>query len=93
MIKYDDNGTGNTFEVYSSRLSKATGILNVLAHLGIRIEDTYAFGDGLNDLEMIELCGTGVAMGNAVPEVKAAADVICGRVNEGGLEQALRKMF
>lgn len=93
QVCYDDNGTGNTFEVYSPHLSKATGIAHVLEHLGISIEDTYAFGDGINDLEMIRACGYGVAMGNAVPEVKAPADLVCGTVAEGGLAEALRRLF
>lgn len=93
QVCFDDNGTGNTFEVYSPRLSKATGIARVLEHLDISIEDTYAFGDGINDLEMIRACGCGVAMGNAVPEVKAVADLVCGTVAEGGLAQALRELF
>ena len=43
------------------------------------------FGDGRNDIEMLEAVGTGVAMGNAIDEVKARADVICKSVEEDGV--------
>ncbi|MDO4539107.1 MAG: HAD-IIB family hydrolase [Coriobacteriales bacterium] len=92
-VRCDDNGTDGTFEVYSARLSKASGIMCVLDRLGISPQDAYGFGDGLNDLEMIRLVGCGVAMGNGADELKAAADVVCGRVDEGGLEQILRELF
>lgn len=88
-----DNGTGMTFEMYSPRLSKVTGIKKVLESCGIAREDSYAFGDGDNDLAMIEYCGCGVAMGNATEAVKAGADVVCGAINEGGLACALRELF
>ena len=42
-------------------------------------------GDGRNDIEMLEAVGTGVAMGNAIDEVKARADVICKSVEEDGV--------
>lgn len=85
----DGNGTYNAFEIYSPTISKAVGITHVLDHYGVRVEDTYGFGDGINDLEMIQLVGCGVAMGNACEELKAAADVVCGSVTEDGLARAL----
>ena len=50
--------------------SKATGIRKTIDYLGFSIQDTYAFGDGLNDMEMLKEVGTGVAMGNAHPLLK-----------------------
>lgn len=85
----DGNGTYNAFEIYSPTISKAVGIGHVLEYFGIRVEDTYGFGDGINDLEMIQMVGCGVAMGNACEELKAAADVVCGSVTEDGLARAL----
>src|SRR5699024_9940889 len=61
-------------DVLPSTGSKALGIEQVLYHLGIKRENTYAFGDGLNDIEMLEFVGTGVAMGNAFEKTKKAAD-------------------
>ena len=48
-----------------------------------------AFGDDLVDIGMIKLCGTGVAMGNALPEVKEVADIVIGTNNEDGIAEYL----
>lgn len=93
VAAFDSHGTGHSFEIYSSTVSKATGIQEMLDHLGIAREDSYAFGDGINDIEMIRYCGTGVAMGNAVPELKAVADVVCPPVNEHGIKHILEELF
>ncbi|KGX88790.1 Cof-type HAD-IIB family hydrolase [Pontibacillus litoralis] len=65
--------------------SKAVGIENFIKAAGIAHEHTYAFGDGLNDIEMIQYVQTGVAMGNAHPKLKEVADVITKDVEEEGL--------
>ena len=65
----------------------------MLDRLGISVRDSYAFGDGTNDLEMIDFCGCGVAMGNAEEDVKAAADIICPPVWDDGLAQVLSELF
>ncbi|WP_237389788.1 Cof-type HAD-IIB family hydrolase [Bacillus sp. USDA818B3_A] len=56
------------YDILPRGASKAIGILKLLDALDIKKEDAYAFGDGLNDIEMLMTVGTGVAMGNAVPE-------------------------
>ena len=57
-------------------------------YLGIRMEDTMAFGDGGNDIAMLHAVGTGVAMGNAAPEVRRAADFVTTPVDEDGIALA-----
>lgn len=69
--------------------SKANGIQKLLEVVGIKVENSYAFGDGLNDLEMLSFIGTGIAMGNAVPEAKAAADIITDSCSEDGIFNGL----
>ncbi|MBM7095989.1 Cof-type HAD-IIB family hydrolase [Bacillus sp. H-16] len=69
--------------------SKAKGIEAVLERLGISLENSYAFGDGLNDLEMLRYVGTGVAMGNAVEEAKKAANLETDHVGNDGIHKAL----
>ena len=64
------------YDILPKGASKAVGIQKMLEALEIKIEHSYAFGDGLNDLEMLSTVGTGVAMGNAVPEAKAVADLV-----------------
>ena len=67
---------------------KPAGIADVCAHFGIEPADCIAFGDGGNDISMFGAVGTGVAMGNASDEVKAAADYVTADVDEDGLWRA-----
>ncbi|CAG7625757.1 Cof-type HAD-IIB family hydrolase [Paenibacillus allorhizosphaerae] len=69
--------------------SKARGIQTLLEKTGIRREDTFAFGDGLNDVEMLKFVGTGIAMGNACEEAKEASDFITKAVTEDGIKHGL----
>jgi len=68
---------------------KVAGIRHVIEHEGIRPEECIAFGDAENDIEMLEYCGIGVAMGNAQDKVKTIADHITSRVNDDGIRNAL----
>ncbi|GLY10639.1 Cof-type HAD-IIB family hydrolase [Pseudobacillus badius] len=72
--------------------SKAEGIKKMMERLEFKREDIYAFGDGLNDIEMLEFAGTGVAMGNALPPVKEMADMVTEDVAEDGIYLALKKL-
>ena len=56
---------------------------------GISLSDVTAFGDDLPDIGMLKLCGTGVAMGNALDEVKTVADVVIGTNDEDGIAEYL----
>ena len=93
VIHFDEHGSDNAFEFFSPNISKAVGINKVVDYYHADIKDTYAFGDGLNDLEMIKACEVGVAMGNAVDELKKHADIICRPINEQGLERVLKILF
>lgn len=93
VINFDEHGSENSFEIYSPTISKAVGIQKVLDHFGLKKEDSYAFGDGINDLEMIEYVGTGVAMGNAVQPLKEVADIVCDSICNNGLEKILKELF
>jgi Cof subfamily protein (haloacid dehalogenase superfamily) len=72
--------------------SKAEGIKQMISKLGFKLEDVYAFGDGLNDIEMLNAVGTGVAMGNAADIVKQSADVITDDVGDNGLYKGLKSL-
>lgn len=72
--------------------SKAEGIKALMKHVGFRLEDVYAFGDGLNDIEMLQAVGHGVAMGNAEDEVKRHADYVTKDVAEEGIYKGLKKL-
>lgn len=72
--------------------SKAEGISKMIERLGFELKDVYAFGDGLNDIEMIKTVGTGVALGNAKEEVKEHADLITKDVGEDGIWYGLKEL-
>lgn len=64
---------------------KGVGIENVLAHYHLKKEEALAFGDGNNDIDMLQAVGMGVAMENASDELKAVADDLCGHAAEDGV--------
>lgn len=70
--------------------SKSVGIDKVCAHFGIALEETMAFGDGGNDIQMLRHVALGVAMGNAEEDVKAAADYVTTSVDDDGIFNALK---
>lgn len=72
--------------------SKAQGIAAAIAQLGIEMQDVMAFGDGLNDIEMLQTVGFGVAMGNGAPEAQAVADYVCPSVDEDGVWRGLKAL-
>lgn len=93
VIHHDEHGSENAFEFFSPTISKAVGIQKVLDYYHVSRQQTYAFGDGLNDMEMIEYCEVGVAMGNAVEALKQKADLVCCAIENQGLERILKILF
>jgi Cof subfamily protein (haloacid dehalogenase superfamily) len=81
----------NSGELSLAGVHKAAGIQTLIEHLGIAREDTLAYGDGLNDLEMLAYVHTGVAMGNAHPEAKEAADDLTGSPDQHGIHASFTK--
>lgn len=69
---------------------KPEGIRRMLNYFDIPITESMAFGDGGNDLEMIQYVQTGVAMGNAIDAVKEVADFVTKDVDEDGIAYALK---
>ena len=74
-------------------VSKASGLAFVAEQLGLTADDALAVGDGRNDLEMFAWARRGVAMGQAIEEVLAAADDVTASVYEDGLALELGKWF
>lgn len=79
-------------DVFLHGISKATGIQAVLKHLQISPFDAVAFGDGLNDKEMLSYVGMGIAMGNAHPDLIAHAKFITKPVEDDGILHGLTKI-
>ncbi|MCR5756376.1 MAG: HAD family hydrolase [Selenomonas sp.] len=76
-------------ELYAADISKATGIQQALNYLNLPLEASYAFGDGLNDLEMMDTVGHALVMGNAGPELKALAEHVLPTVDEDGVAEGI----
>ena len=70
---------------------KGNAIKKVLEHFNFSEDEALAFGDGGNDMDMLQVVGTGVAMGNASDNVKAIADEVCGSVEEDGIFHYLKE--
>lgn len=70
--------------------NKATGLAAFAKHLELELSETLAFGDGGNDIEMLKLAGTGIAMGNANKNVKDISDYITDSVDDNGIFNALK---
>ncbi len=85
----DDKGMG---EITLKEAGKANGVRFMIERYGIKIEDTYSFGDTRGDISMIKYCGTGVAMGNAEKELKLEADFIADDIENDGLYKAFEKL-
>jgi len=72
---------------------KEIGLSEVCKACGISLENVVAFGDDLNDIGMLKAAGIGVAVGNALPEVKAAADYVCGDCDDDGVACWIESML
>lgn len=72
-------------ELVSREFDKGRGVERVCSYLGIPVENTIAFGDSMNDLEMIETAGFSVCMANGSRKLKELADDICPSVTEDGI--------
>ena len=70
---------------------KGTACEYLCQKLNIPKENTYAFGDGENDIEMLHLVGTSIAMGNADDEVKKHASTVTLTVDEDGIADFFEK--
>ena len=77
-------------DVIERGFSKAEGLKCLCAHYGIERKDSFAFGDSMNDYEIIREAAVGIAMGNAREELKAAADYVTSRIDEDGIWNACR---
>lgn len=72
----------NNIEVNAAGVDKGNALLWLAQYLGIAPEETMLFGDGNNDITLLEKAGTGVAMKNGIEEVKHAADRITEKTND-----------
>lgn len=74
-------------------VSKGAALSRVMVDQGLDPSEVIAFGDSHNDLEMLQVAGTGVAMGNASEEVQAVASIVAPSNREDGIAVVLEKML
>lgn len=79
------------YEILHKNVSKGYAVKQLAEKLGIKREEVMAIGDNGNDLSMIEYAGCGVAMGNAIPELKQVARFVTSSNNENGVARAIEK--
>lgn len=75
--------------IMNRNATKLNGIKEIASRWGVPLSETAAFGDDYNDIEMLKNCGVGVAVGNALEEVKAVADALCDTNNADGVAKWL----
>lgn len=80
-------------EIIHPEVSKGAALARLAGELGIPIEETVAVGDSFNDIEMVEAAGLGVAVANAIPELKAVADVVLERTADDGAIAEIAERF
>lgn len=90
-IQDDDSRGYINGEMVLKCFDKGMGIRRVCAYLNASLEDTYGYGDSMNDWEMIETVGHSVVMENGSAALKALADEICPSVADDGLYQSFVK--
>lgn len=78
-------------EITCRGISKATGMHRLMDFFSISAKDTFAFGDGANDLPMLREAGTSVLMGNAPKELWTRADYVTDTIERDGLYNAMRQ--
>jgi Cof subfamily protein (haloacid dehalogenase superfamily) len=83
----------NNVEINHSAATKGAALLGLCRALSISPAETLAFGDGLNDISMLQAAGVGVAMGNAPDPVKAAADLVTAGCDEAGVAAVVDRFF
>ena len=83
------HGPHPSADVTVAGYGKGDAVRDATAALGIALEESYAFGDGVNDISMLEASGHGVAMGNAVEATKAVAEFVTTDIDKDGVALGL----
>jgi Cof subfamily protein (haloacid dehalogenase superfamily) len=87
-----DEGQMMEIEIMFNDCNKAEGIKKLIEHDNILLSDTIGIGDSMNDYEMIQECGIGIAMGNACEQLKSISNMITDSVSDDGIYKAFKKL-
>lgn len=83
----------DNFEVVNRGVNKGKALEILCSHMGVPVSETAAMGDNENDITLLKTAGFGIAMGNAVPALKEAADYITDTNENNGVAKAIKKLF
>lgn len=89
-IRFSD---GFWYKFTKKNVTKENAIMKITEVCGFSTDSIIAFGDDYADIGMLELCGTGVAMGNAIDEVKERADIVIGSMMKMVLRVLLKMKY
>ena len=89
-IRFSD---GYWYKFTPKAVTKESAVLKICTALGMKPEEIAAFGDDYADIGMLQMCGKGIAMGNAIEEVKEKADIVIGRNDDDGIAEYLEREF
>ena len=90
MAIVNPHGPHHTVDITILGYDKGEALKRIAEYLNIDMKDVYAFGDGANDVCMLKAAGTGIAMGNALDELKEIADHVTDPINEDGVYNAMQ---
>ena len=88
-IRFSD---GYWYKFTKKEVTKEKAIMEICSACGIKTEEITAFGDDYADIGMLKLCGKGIAMGNAINEVREIADLVIGSNDEDGIAKYLKQL-
>ena len=81
----------NNIEINSLDATKGAALAFLCDYLGVDVSQSMSFGDGTNDISMLKAAGIGVAMGNAMDEVKVHADYVTDTCDNDGMAKAIER--
>lgn len=92
LAKVNVPHASESYDLLRNSVNKGVAIKKMLKHLNISPSEVIAFGDGMNDREMLKFVGTGIAMGNADPRLVEYADFQTTSVTDSGIFNGLKKL-
>lgn len=92
-VHVSPSGLPGSVELTAPGVHKGTGVARLCARIGVARRDVVAFGDGLNDVEMLAWAGHGIAMGNADAALEAVADEVTASNDDDGVAVAVERLL
>ncbi len=91
-LQVDVVDTGYAIHIKSKKINKGKGLSTVAEIMGVALQDFIAIGDSPNDIEMLQVSGFGIAVGNAHPDLKKVARMVTKGEHGSGIAEALMEL-